>query len=132
MYKEKFNKDFKFGLKQEDLLFDTIKRLDSDLVKTGARAIFDYESEKTLVELKSRNNTYNKYPTTMVGYNKIQYANKLNKDTYFCFNFTDGLYYYKYNKNDKLDFGRGGRCDRGREEYKDYCYIPIEYLRKFE
>ena len=133
MYKQKFATDFKFGLEQEDAQFDLIKQLDCDLVKTSVRSIFDYESKNSLVELKSRNNCYNKYPTTMVGYNKIEYAHKFpDKTIYFCFKFTDGLYYYKYNKDDNLEFNLGGRRDRGRDEIKDYCYIPIKYLVKLE
>ena len=48
------------------------------------------------------------------------------------FKFTDGLYYYEYNKSDNLEYGMGGRKDRGRNEIKDYCYIPIKYLVKLE
>lgn len=133
MYKQKFNSDMEFGLEQEKSNFDLIKQLDSDLVMTSRNSIFDYASENSLAELKSRNNCYNKYPTTMVGYNKIEYAHKFpNKNIYFCFKFTDGLYYYKYDKNDTLEFATGGRRDRGREEIKDYCYIPIKYLKKLE
>lgn len=133
MYKEKFATDLKFGLEQEKINFEAIKKLDCNLVETNRRCIFDYESEYTLVELKSRNNAYNKYPTTMIGYNKIEYANKFpNKKVYFCFKFTDGLYYYEYNKNDKFEFNLGGRCDRGRAEINHYCYMPITYLKKLE
>ena len=133
MYKQKFSEDFKFGLQQEDAQFDLIKKIDCDLVKTSVKSIFDYESKNSLVELKSRNNTCNQYPTTMVAYDKIEYAHRFpDKKIYFCFKFTDGLYYYQYNKDDNLEYGIGGRRDRGRDEIKSYCYIPIKYLINLE
>jgi hypothetical protein len=67
----------------------------------------------------------------MVGYNKVEYALKHpEKQAYFCVCFLDGLYCYKFSKDDKLEVRLGGRRDRGRDEIKEYCYIPIELLRK--
>jgi hypothetical protein len=67
----------------------------------------------------------------MIGKNKIDYAQKYNDNTYyFIFVFEDGIYYYKYNINDKLKSSIGGRNDRGTSEYKPYYYIPINYLIK--
>ena len=130
---EKFREDMKFGTKQEIDQFDLIKSvLDANLKPSEKRnAIFDYYSDNTLVELKSRRNNHNTYPTTMVGYNKIEYALKYpDKQIYFCFCFLDGLYYYKFSKEDKLQVELGGRRDRGRNEIKEYCFIPITLLRK--
>jgi hypothetical protein len=55
-----------------------------------------------------------------------------NKTQIFLFDFTDGLYYIKYNKElfDKFDVKIGGRYDRGRVEENDYIYIPISELCK--
>jgi hypothetical protein len=103
------------------------------LFKTATNAIFDfYTTDGVYFEVKTRNNEYNKYPSTMVGYNKIEFANKLDKSVYFVFNFTDGVYYYKYDitKLKELEIKQGGRRDRGRYEYKAYCYIKIELLTK--
>ena len=71
----------------------------------------------------------------MIGSNKIEYAMNSNKSVIFCFLFTDGLFYYKFDKNDvinkRLRIGSGGRCDRNINEYKnDYFYIPIDLLIK--
>ena len=39
----------------------------------------------------------------MIGYKKIKKASKLNEDVYFVLCFTDGLYYYKYDEEQKLE-----------------------------
>ena len=38
------------------------------------------------------------------------------------------VYYYNYKSGSNLNFDIGGRCDRGKAEYKKYLYIPIEEL----
>jgi hypothetical protein len=61
--------------------------------------------------------------------NKKKYAQgNPDKEFYFVFAFTDGLYYYKYNPDDILNYRKGGRVDRGYKEIKEYAYIPIYLL----
>jgi hypothetical protein len=51
-----------------------------------------------------------------------------------CATFNDAVdaYLMKYDNNEyKLNYRSGGRRDRGYNEYKDYCYIPINLLKKF-
>lgn len=130
---EKFREDMKFGIEKEINQLGLIKSaIDINLKRSmKTNATFDYYSDNTLAELKSRRNNHNTYPTTMVGYNKIEYALKHpEKQAYFCFCFLDGLYYYKFSKDDKLEVRLGGRRDRGKDEIKEYCYIPISLLRK--
>ena len=103
---------------------DTIIRIDE------VYSIFDYKGDNKYIELKTRFNSYNKYPTTMIGLNKFEYASINKEDIYFVFKYIDGIYYYKYDKNDKFEIKNGGRCDRGRFEYKQYVFIPIEKLSK--
>ena len=130
--------DIQFGLNKEDEYFNILKDcFDETLEKTNNKFnLFDYIGKDCYIELKSRRNTHNKYADTMVGYNKIEFAIAENnsKKTVFCFAFTDGLFYYKFDKldliNKKLRIDIGGRNDRGKEEYKQYCYIPIELLKK--
>jgi len=126
--------------KQEDLTFGDMNELEVlNILKNKYNTIrkldkfhpMDYEAEECYIELKSRRNTHNKYITTMVGKNKIDYCRKQNKDAYFYFLFTDGLFYYKYDLNDNFQTTIGGRNDRGRNEYKLYYYIPVEKLIKF-
>lgn len=128
--------DLQFGFKKEQ---DVQPRLEQHfnvkLVKQSGCAIFDYvnDDKSVYIELKARRNTKNQYPTTMVGYNKIVEAIELlknNTTVYFAFSFTDRLSYYKFNpdtfKNSWI--AKGGRCDRGKYEYKQYVYIPVNLL----
>ena len=105
------------------------------LTKLGEYNTFDFQdSNGRFYEVKCRTNAYNKYPTTMIGANKIDKANRFTKPTYFIFKFTDGIYYLEYTKEklDLLNLDVGGRKDRGVLEYKNYYYIPIELLIKIE
>lgn len=130
--------DEKFGFIKEDEYYNILKSFfDNTLQKVDNRYnLFDFIGEKCYIELKSRRNTHNKYPDTMIGCNKIEFAMNTDKTIIFCFLFTDGLFYYIFNKDDiinkKLNFRTGGRCDRNVNEYKDYCYIPISLLTKLD
>jgi len=69
----------------------------------------------------------------MIGYNKIaECRNNPHIDYYFVFEFTDGTYYWKYNK-EVFDFqlSNGGRWDRGKIETNLYVYIPVDKLTLF-
>ena len=131
----RFLKDIEFGFTKECEVLPIIKKTlnDNSICKLDKNNVFDFIGDNKLIELKSRHNIFSKYPTTMIGYNKIKEASKLNnKDVYFFFCFDDCLAYWKYDKNYKLEIKRGGRNDRGREEYNDYCFIPIELLIKVQ
>lgn len=96
---------------------------------------FDFKTadDTTFIELKARTFQHDKYPTTMVGQNKVDCA-KLNPDKtyYFAFSFTDGLYWIKYDPETFRTFrvAQGGRYDRGHTEVSIYCYIPITHLSR--
>jgi len=108
------------------------KKYNCNLKRTKEFSLFDLRDKKNkvIVEVKERNNKYNKYPTTMIGENKYikakYYYNKGYK-VLFIFKFTDGIYYYEY-CNEDIKPKIGGRCDRGRPEYKNYIYIDINKL----
>ena len=124
----KFLIDYNFGLKKEVEILEILKKYfnDDTIIKLN---VFDFKGI-SYYELKSRNNEYNKYSSTMIGNNKIIKASQLDDDVYFLFSFTDGLYYWKYDKNYKLEIKKGGRIDRGIAEINDYAFIPIEILIK--
>jgi hypothetical protein len=127
--------DLNYGVKKEVELLEKFRsKFSNDLELTDKYFVFDYECESCFVELKSRRVTKDKYPDTMIGKNKLDYAEHANRAVYFCFDFTDGLYYWKFNpddfKNDNVNFRVGGRCDRGKYEYKDYAYIKTSILQK--
>lgn len=128
--------NIKKGDEAEDRLLNTMREwFDEDLVKDpNPYAIIDYLSDKTLVELKSRNIYYKTFSTTMVGLNKINYCLKANKISYFVFEFKDGLYYWKLSKKDLKTFEikMGGTAKRGEIESQMYVYIPITSLIKMD
>ena len=90
---------------------------------------FDYECSKYYYELKTRTNTLKKYPTTMIGCNKIEG----NKKTILIFQYTDCLCYIKYNK-ELFDTFEIKKFDRNMKSSNksDYIYIPIEHLKIIE
>ena len=125
--------DLQQGETAEQMIFNVIKNKWNikNLKKNESFHTLDFIDENNnFYEIKSRNNNYNKYPTTMIGLNKIEYINKNNLNCIFIFSFTDGNYYYQYNKEDNFEISKGGRNDRGRPEYKQYIFIPIEKLNK--
>jgi hypothetical protein len=127
--------DINFGdlneKKSEQYIKEYFKQ--ESLIKLPKNHQFDYAGSDSFFEIKSRRNLSKKYPTTMIGYNKIELAMKTNdKDVYFIFEFIDGSYYYKFNKDDEHIIKKGGRSDRGRFEYKLYCFISIDKLIKIE
>jgi hypothetical protein len=130
------NQDIRFGLANEHRVLPIIQQHFNDETIKKIPEIYskiDYMGENYVFELKTRRNRMNQYPTTMLPLHKILKPEHLdNKTQIFLFDFTDGLYYIKYNKElfDKFDIKIGGRYDRGRVEENDYIYIPISELCK--
>ena len=128
---DKLQNDLNFGYACEKSLLKNIKdRFGCDIRKIEENySLFDYTNDKNIfIELKSRRVSKNQYPTTMVGYNKIKMCEKNPTNTYFfVFNFTDGAYFWEY-KPDIALIDKGGRCDRGRSEIKNYAFIPVDVL----
>ena len=127
-----FQKDLDFGFQKEDDLFSKIKdKYGENVCKTAKNCRVDYESEDVLIELKSRRNTYSKYPTTMISKSKIDYMLKSGKRSICLFSFTDGLYNIEITEDiiNQFELREGGRWDRGRPEINQYYYIPIELLQ---
>ena len=132
---QKQQDDILYGEMEEDRLIDILnEKWNTNIKKLPSNHPLDFISGdgSFYIEIKARRNNYNKYPTTMIGYNKIKYAQYSNKKVFFLFSFNDGMYQYEYNKNDKLIKAPGGRWDRGRSEVTDYIYIPIEKLVKID
>jgi hypothetical protein len=131
-----FKKDYALGMKAEDDLLKIFCDKFGEVERTTKKSTpYDYLGSNVYIELKTRRNIKNQYPTTMVGKNKLDWASgviKTNPETkiYFCFNFTDGVYYWEYTADNLLDitFREGGRWDRGKPEIKTYAYIPVNKL----
>ena len=93
--------------------------------------VFDFSNERYFIDAKSRRNTKLKYPTTMVGENKVLKGLNLmmrGYEVYFVFGFTDVSFIWKLDR-EQYEVRHGGRMDRETPEIKSYCYIPVKYLR---
>ena len=128
---KEMNADFKYGLELEDALFESVKELyGDDIKKTDTYHPYDYYNANTFIELKARRCNHNRYPTTMIGKNKIEFAREHPDKMYiFLFKFYDGLYEHIYQPDNEYLVGIGGRSDRNKLEYKDYIYIPLKDLQ---
>jgi hypothetical protein len=128
-----YKTDYLNGIQKENEIFNIINNKFNDNIKQKLNRYdkFDFEGDKYLYELKSRNCNYSSYPTTLIPFSKCQSDNK---KIMFLFNFVDGLYYIRYRKK-KFDlFKLESFCRNRRSDYIDvkqlYYFIPIEKLRK--
>lgn len=126
-------KDYQFGIEQEEKIKEILeKQFDTKLTKLSRYAKFDFESEKCLIEVKSRNVTSTRFDSTMLPYTKIEGIEKQNKEVYFVFNFTDKIYYIQYNQELFKTFGKANYKRKQRIDYDDkeqlYIFIPIKNL----
>jgi hypothetical protein len=134
IYTTKLQNDLDYGNNAELSLQKQFENhFECKLNQTHSTHLFDFinEEKKIILELKTRRNTKKKYSTTMVGYNKIQEAQRLKQDgwrIYFVFYFTDDVCFYEFDTIHNDWVKNGGRRDRGRLEYKQYYYIPVNLL----
>lgn len=140
MNKNHFSKDLHYGLNSEDVLLHTLnKYFKCNFKKTSTFESVDFidKDRKIVVELKTRRNTRYQYPTTMIGSNKVEEAEKhINNPegpyrVYFVFKFTDDLCIFKVCEDSICESWEkmGGRSDRGVYEHKLYYYIPVNLLK---
>ena len=127
--------DLAFGKKSENDVISKLSCFGEVIPMDDPYAPFDFrtKNKSTFIELKTRTNSKDKYPTTMVGQSKVEIAKQYPKKKFiFCFQYTDGLYYIPYSKElfDTFEVSQGGRADRGRVESNTYCYIPVDKLQK--
>jgi hypothetical protein len=131
--------DLRFGTASEIANLDLLQTfLETTLERKGGYAIFDFENptKTVFVELKSRRIAHDKYPTAIVGENKVKACDD-ECQYWFAFCYTDGVYVIKYNKElfDTFDrnssYFRGERSDCYNRE-QSVVYIPVEHLEKLE
>jgi len=129
-----FEEDYNKGKMIEDEHFEFLKEyFNEPKLKQNKRfSTFDFNSDNITIELKKRNFESTKYKDLMIGLNKIEKAQKANKDIYFVMILDDGIFSYKYSENDTLNYRSGGRRDRKINEFKPYAYIPIDYFIKIK
>lgn len=119
--------DYKFGTAQENLVLPKLRDFFKRKIERSNDPFckFDFYDEEYNYEMKSRKNTYNKYPTTMITEDKISNEKKL----ILLFNFLDGLYFIEYDK-EKFDKYERQMFSRANEEWnkKQHLYIDIKDL----
>ena len=127
-----FREDYAFGKTSEERALIKMCQFFNQCIRpTTEFCKWDFESDTTIYELKSRKVYSNTYDEVMIGYNKIQ---PIRKPQYFLFNFIDGLFYIKYDEEVFMDFELKLFKREGRTDYNDkpqvVCYIPNKYLTK--
>ena len=128
-------KDIELGEKGEQNTLPLFQdKIDKYLCKTGKFNVMDFISPNNYVEVKTRNCNHDKYDNIMIGKNKVEYALKSFRNCYLAWNFQDGIYYWKVNKEDvdngDVFYAMGGRCDRGKDERKEVAYVKSHLLTK--
>lgn len=124
--------EIKYGVCQENKLIEKIKEtFGGDIIKTPDRFDpYDFFSTDKYLELKSRRNTKNKYPTTIIGKGKIDLGLKyieLGYKIILLFNFTDEFCYYELKEDDELISSIIKRHDRSKG--KEHIEIPVNQLK---
>tara|TARA_R110000868_G_scaffold28353_1_gene106522 strand:+ start:167 stop:580 length:414 start_codon:yes stop_codon:yes gene_type:complete len=131
-----FKDDYITGIQKENEVFNIIVEYFNDNITQSKEKYspYDFVGDNNLYELKSRTNKYDTYSTTMITTNKIYDNKNNNKTLIMLFNFTDGLYYIKYDieifKSFKTTiFQRTGRIGT-YDKPKEMLWIPIDKLIK--
>jgi len=117
------------GLLEQKRLLPIIKEyFKKDIVEIENKlSTFDYMCDSCVYELKTRTNELNKYPTTLIGTNKLI----SDKEIYLIFKFTDCLTYIKYDRDlfSSFEIKKFNRNTKSLIK-QDYIYIPIKHLIK--
>lgn len=126
-----YDRDCQYGMSKEDEFQHVLEaHFDDNLKRNSNRySRWDFTGDKYVYELKSRKNAHDRFPTTMIG------ADKIKDNACFVFAFTDGLYYIYYDKVLFSNFTTEpfGRVRSGIEDVKkDYLFIPIKHLTKIK
>lgn len=96
------SKNYKFGFESEQKLIEKLSSFFSDDIEhlpEGDSYDFYSQKIKSFFELKTRRCPKNQYIDTTISKRKIDNIISNNDhDYYFIFKFTDGLFYWKYDK----------------------------------
>ena len=129
--------DLRMGQLSEANTLQVLKKILGQDIRKSKKpyAVLDYYSScyKTKAEVKGRRNSKYKYPTTMIGENKIKEAQRLLEkgyEVFFFFDFTDKLCYFKISELDTLRsfLKMGGTYKRGLREWKLYRWVNVNDL----
>jgi hypothetical protein len=126
-------------LREEDVASKIGRAWKCIMIKMPAKATFDYAAKRgnvivSLIEIKTRTNPHNQYPTYMISADKMV-AGFL-RSTYLAVpfmlvvQFTDGVFYWSSNQ-EGFTLDVGGRTDRGDTlDLEMVCHIPINHFKR--
>ena len=126
-----FQNDNTFGLFEENKILPILEKYFGEKITKSLNIYekWDGEGLTSLYEIKSRTNKHNAFNDTIIGANKVVQTNKAQ---FFIFNFTDGIYYIKYNEALFNTFTNSPFLCHKRDDIvdvvKQYYYIPIKHL----
>jgi hypothetical protein len=124
------NSEYRYGLNGEIQCNELICNKFNVIKNANRWAVFDFESDEYLVELKTRRCKSTQYKDVMMNAPKINKARETDKKVIFVFNFLDGVYYWQFDKNITLREDMNGRSDRGIYEEQIMYYIPINLMSR--
>ena len=136
-YNRTLQDDLSLGYRNEEELIPILNIFFNDNFKNTKEIYgdefynYDFEgSNGTRIELKSRRNNYNDYPTTLIPVHKCVSLDLC--PNIFIFNFADGIYYTEWNYNRFKNYEtKMILCKRkNRTDYKEHYLIPIKDLIK--
>lgn len=133
-----YESEYLFGIKGEIGLKEIIQDYfhTTELKKLSKFHPFDYKTNTSYFEIKTRRTNINDFPSTLIGLNKFEFGENLPnfEKCYFIFQFKDGIYYYKYEKNDINLYEQKHiyRRDRNCVSSKWHILLPNDKLIKIE
>lgn len=134
--RKSINQEYKKFSKNENLLLDTFQTFfKQPLFLTPRYHSFDYTNDNStlFIELKTRTVNSDAFLTTILPYSKIEkskYYKNLSSDIdiIFCFCFTDGIKYIKYDQPLFSTYTLKDITRKDRGTIETHINIPIEDL----
>lgn len=127
-----YQNDYIFGTEnQKAVLPKIISYFNREIIENeGQYSKYDFTDSLYNYELKTRKNTLNKYPDTMITMNKLS---KSKKGLILLFSFIDKLAYIEYDPEQFKTF-RTSNFSRANieEDKKKHIYIPVNLLTIIE
>ena len=123
------------GTRMERILKPVFENKFGTLNLTDKYNNFDYFNNNVLIELKTRNINWGQYDSLIFSTAKLNKAIELTndkdfkKEIYFFWKLKDGLFYWKFNKNE-TDVHVGGTLNASGQ-YQDVVYIKNEYIKNY-
>ncbi len=123
-----WKQSYSYGKKKEEVVLPIIQKYFGKNISSNQDqfAKYDFFDDDTNYELKSRTNTKDYYPTTMITKNKVE---ECGKDLKLLFNFKDCLAYIQYDKEQFKNYTTENFSRLGADwDEKPHLYIPVNHL----